>query len=221
MADFERARSLEQKEARIEEIKAAAESLFNEVPYHEITLSMIADRLSWTRANLYRYFKSKEEIFLDLDRDSMNRYYDLLMSSLPEGNDYPPDMVANIWATVISNSRMYIKYGLYQNAIIEKNVCESCYLKFKKAFYARSSEFGRRLSEMYGISSAVAMELQFAVYFHAIGKLYMCSLDAETMRMLKNLENSPRFPTMDFKESIRQFTLLCLENITVYQKRCS
>ncbi len=92
MADFERARSLEQKEARIEEIKAAAESLFNEVPYHEITLSMIADRLSWTRANLYRYFKSKEEIFLDLDSDSMNRYYDLLMSSLPEGNDYSPDM---------------------------------------------------------------------------------------------------------------------------------
>ena len=53
VGDFERARTSEQKEARMAEIKKAASDLFDEVPYSEITLTTIAKRLSWTRANLY------------------------------------------------------------------------------------------------------------------------------------------------------------------------
>ena len=57
------------------EIKKAASDLFDEVPYSEITLTTIAKRLSWTRANLYRYVSTKEEIFLDLIEDRMRAYY--------------------------------------------------------------------------------------------------------------------------------------------------
>ena len=39
MTDFVRARSEEQKQARMAEIKAAADELFCSVPYQEITLS--------------------------------------------------------------------------------------------------------------------------------------------------------------------------------------
>ena len=66
MTDFVRARSEEQKQARMAEIKAAADSLFNSVPYQEITLSTIAGKLSWTRANLYKYVTTKEEIYLEI-----------------------------------------------------------------------------------------------------------------------------------------------------------
>ena len=50
MTDFVRARSEEQKQARMAEIKVAADELFCSVPYQEITLSTIAGKLSWTRA---------------------------------------------------------------------------------------------------------------------------------------------------------------------------
>ena len=66
MTDFVRARSEEQKQARMAEIKAAADSLFNSVTYQEITLSTIAGKLSWTRANLYKYVTTKEEIYLEI-----------------------------------------------------------------------------------------------------------------------------------------------------------
>ena len=42
MTDFVRARSEEQKQARMAEINAAADSLFNSVTYQEFTLSTIA-----------------------------------------------------------------------------------------------------------------------------------------------------------------------------------
>lgn len=63
MSEFVRARSAEQKEARMEEVKRAADRLFSAKPYHDITLTTIAAELSWTRANLYKYVTSKEDIF--------------------------------------------------------------------------------------------------------------------------------------------------------------
>ena len=44
MTDFVRARSEEQKQARMAEIKVAADELFCSVPYQEITLSTIAGK---------------------------------------------------------------------------------------------------------------------------------------------------------------------------------
>ena len=83
MADFMRARSAEQKEARMEEIKRAADRQFLERPYHEITLTTIAEQLSWSRANLYKYVTTKEEIFLELAADKYREYFDALKAAFP------------------------------------------------------------------------------------------------------------------------------------------
>lgn len=40
------------------EIKTAADSVFGENPYSEITLTTIAQQLGWSRANLYKYFSN-------------------------------------------------------------------------------------------------------------------------------------------------------------------
>ena len=71
------------------EIKKAASDLFDEVPYSEITLTTIAKRLSWKRANLYRYVSTKEEIFLDLIEDRMCAYYADLDAAFKEGCSRP------------------------------------------------------------------------------------------------------------------------------------
>lgn len=70
MRAFERARSEEQKEIRVGEIVSAAERLFGELEFEQITLSAIAREARFTRSNLYKYFKTREEIFLQLlERD--------------------------------------------------------------------------------------------------------------------------------------------------------
>ena len=61
MTKFIRARNEGQKQERFEEIKAAGRKIFDEKPYSEITISDIAQKLSWSRANLYKYVSTKEE----------------------------------------------------------------------------------------------------------------------------------------------------------------
>ena len=70
MAEFIRARSSAQKEQRMQEIKRAANDLFHERRYHEITLKAIAEKLGWSHAALYKYVTTKEDIFLELCADA-------------------------------------------------------------------------------------------------------------------------------------------------------
>ena len=66
-----RARSEEQKEQRIAEILGATARLYNECSFEEITLVRIAKEAKFTRSNLYKYFNSKEEIFLEFLRQDI------------------------------------------------------------------------------------------------------------------------------------------------------
>ena len=49
MADYIRARSPEHKQERMDAIMAAADELFADRPYHQITMGTIAEKLGWSR----------------------------------------------------------------------------------------------------------------------------------------------------------------------------
>ncbi len=67
-------------EARREEILNACEELYRTVDFKDITVKDIADMTSLSRASVYNYFHTKEEIFLGL----LKREYDLWSASLFE-----------------------------------------------------------------------------------------------------------------------------------------
>lgn len=54
------------KEARREEIVSACEKLYKTLGFKEITMKEIGLETSFTRASIYNYFQTKEEIFLAL-----------------------------------------------------------------------------------------------------------------------------------------------------------
>lgn len=71
---WERARSDDQKAVRIQAIQDAAGDLFLNREYHSISLGLIAQRAGFTRPNLYRYYKTKEEIFLSILEKDLDRW---------------------------------------------------------------------------------------------------------------------------------------------------
>ena len=145
MADFIRARSAEQKEQRLEEIKGAARSQFQTHPYHEITLTTIADELGWSRANLYKYVTTKEEIFLLLAGDECASYFEALLAALPEGCGLAPDVVAEVWAGIANAHQEYFRLGDLLTTIIETNVTVERLARFKSGYYAHVSPMEERL----------------------------------------------------------------------------
>ncbi len=63
---FKRARSQEQINQRKTELLEAAEILLEEHGYDSVSLNMISKQAGITKASTYRYFESKEDIYLEL-----------------------------------------------------------------------------------------------------------------------------------------------------------
>lgn len=167
MADFIRARSDEKKEERLNEIKTAAETLFASAPYGEITLTTIAEKLGWSRANLYKYVTTKEESFLEIAKDKMTAYYTALLSAFPQGNNYSPEVIAEVWAGILNAHQDYMRYVSYLNPIIETNVTVERLAVFKKHYYAFTNTLSDRLAKMLSITQDAAYKLQLDILFFA------------------------------------------------------
>ena len=210
MAEFIRARSEEQKEQRMQEIKDAVDALFKEKPYHEITLTTIAEKLDWTRVNLYKYVSTKEEIFLELSADKRDIYYDALKAAFPEGCGYSMEVFAEVWAGILNAHREHLHYCDILSTIIETNVTVDRLAAFKKRYYNRVYEIADILSAHFGFSRDESYNILLNVHYHSVGIdsiMRWNPLVAEALA--KEHIEAPKF---DFKDNMKRFILMNLKS---------
>lgn len=211
VATFKRARSAEQKEARMEEIKQAAAELFATRPYHEITLTTIADKLTWTRANLYKYVTTKEEVFLSLAKDERDAYYDDLLSSFELGRIYSAPEAAEIWASVMDRNREFFRLHDLLFTIIETNVSLECLIDFKRGYYEQIETLSTRLSATTGVDAEQVEHLMNTLHYHAVGIVSNCCDLSQVREALAVLDVT--YQPVDFRAEMTAFTKMCLRSM--------
>lgn len=106
--EWERARTEEQKDTRIAEIVSATERLYEKYNYDEITFVLIAEEAEFTRSNLYKYFNSKEEIFLEFLKSDVQKISRELMRKYDSRRSYTVSEFTSIWVETISNNKRFI-----------------------------------------------------------------------------------------------------------------
>lgn len=130
--------SPERTAARREEIIDACEELYRKVPFKDITVGMIAECTTFTRASVYNYFKTKEEIFLAL----LQREYELWNVSLEailEGPVLDPAGFAEALASSLDDREQLLKIMSMNHYDTESNSRHANLVAFKR-------EYGRALS---------------------------------------------------------------------------
>ena len=208
MAEFIRARRPEQKEQRLDEIKGTVRRQFAKRPYHEITLTTIAVELGWSRANLYKYVTTKEEIFLLLTADECDAYFEALLAALPEGREFAPAEAADAWANVAAEHQEYFRLGDLLTTIVETNVTVERLMDFKRGYYAHVAEMREHLPQVIGIAPEHVETLLLAVYYHAMGLVSSCWSNPLIAEALRRLEIER--PETDFRAEMRDFVSMCL-----------
>ena len=203
MPDYIRARSDEHKEERLSQIKTATAELFDTSPYSEITLTTIAEKLGWSRANLYKYVTTKEEIFLEIAAEKMASYYNALLSAFPEGNNFTKNVITEVWAGILNANQDYMRYVSYLNPIIETNVTVERLAIFKKKYYDLAYAFCDRLSQMLSLAQEDAYKIQLDVLFYASSSAVSCYKNPLVQKALKQINITP--PPMDFYKDMKDF----------------
>lgn len=190
------------------EIKQAADELFHEKSYHEITLKGISERLGWSHAALYKYVGTKEDIFLELCADARGEYVSSLLAAYPSGCSYSHEVLAQVWTEQLNSHRDYLAYSDLLFTIIETNVSAERLAEFKRGYFEETDLLSKRFLENLGIEPDRAGQLFNSVLFHAVSINGWCAenpLVAEAME-IAGLEQ--RVP--DFKEEMRDFIEMCL-----------
>mgnify|MGYP001389457235 CR=1 FL=1 len=130
--DWQRATTDKQKDLRKMEIFEATLRLFKMHGYENVSFNMIAKEACFTKSNMYRYFKSKEDIFLNIFGEmfkTWQKHYVLELRKLNENESYA--IFAKTWVD------SYLKYPNFLDLIpllflsLERNSSYDQLLKFK------------------------------------------------------------------------------------------
>ena len=207
MADYIRARSPEHKQERMEAIMTAADELFQGQPYHQITMGAIAEKLGWSRSNLYKYAATQEEVFLALHSAKNRAWIDDLADELT-GAPLPAEEFARTWAEVTERHASFLRYQEIIIAIIESNVTLERLTRFKRDFAEMLPPITNVLARQCGISEDAATNLYLRLLYQAPGlwnHFHAAELTREAMHAagLPDTQGS-------FVEAYADFVELCI-----------
>ncbi len=209
MGNYIRARSPEQKQERMQAIMEAADALFQEAPYHQITMGTIAEKLGWSRSSLYKYAATQEEIFLALHSAKNRAWLTDLATALADA-PLQPDDFAHIWAQTTDGHADFLRYQEIIIAIIESNVTLERLTEFKRDFADMLAPVTDVLARQCGIDEQAATDLYLTLLYQAPGLYnhhHCTDLTREAMRAagLPPTEGS-------FADSYERFVGMCIQH---------
>lgn len=207
VADYQRARTAEQKAERMEAIMDAAESLFRDLPYHEINMGLIAKELGWSRSNLYKYAATQEEVFLSLHERAHRSYIGELVNALDAA---PADdaAFARTWAEVTARHPVFLRYQDILIAIIESNASLERLTEFKRSLLEMTGPLIEVLARQLEADPSQMRELYFRLLFQApnlYSHFHPVGRSAEAMR----LAGMP-VAVGTFEDAFADFCAMCL-----------
>lgn len=171
-----RARSDEQIEQRAGEILAAAARLYRENRFDEISLSMIAEEARFTRSNVYRYFDSKEDIFLELLQQDIAAWRQDIAKTF-DGWSGGSREFAEKWVHTLLKHRRLLQLFTILYTLLEPNATPEALTQFKQASAREIAQAAGLLADLLPFSTEEeAVEFVFAQSWLAIGAYPMLAL---------------------------------------------
>ena len=167
---FQRARTDQNKEKRWDEIIFSTIDLFKNTPYSKISLTDISKNTSFTRANLYQYVSSKEEIFLKIILKYFISWIDFLERETAEEKNINLDDFLSIWCNSVKKNKELFHLLILLKFVIEENVKLEALVKFKAELSIHFKSLQRIISKCFPkLSDKQVFQFFNAQYYMAVG----------------------------------------------------
>jgi AcrR family transcriptional regulator len=145
----QRARSSEQKSERRREILQAARALFQAKPFQAISMADVAGKAGMAKGTVFLYFKTKEQLFLELTALEFEALFDALDASLEghvrRGLTLGKARFMRVLQEVLGARLMLVRLIAIQHVILERNIGYAEARAFKLALARRVESTGALL----------------------------------------------------------------------------
>ena len=152
-----RARSLEEKSFRRQQILDAASALFAEVGYEGFSVALLASKAGIVKGTLYLYFKTREEVFLALYDQSLNRWSEKFIQQLPESLE-DRAFCELLYETAFGDP-LYVPLQARLEKVIEHNVSLDCLLLSKRNFLQQVDRIAAASADVLRLRNEQALEV--------------------------------------------------------------
>lgn len=157
---------------RKEEIVSACEKLYKTMSFRDITIKDIAKETTFTRASIYNYFETKEEIFLALYEKEYYIWNDDLEEILKSIKKFTKSSFADKIAKTLEKRVMLLKLMAMNNYDMEENSRLECLISFKVAYLKTISTFSKLLSKFNPLLSKKEIDDVIYMFYPFIYALY-------------------------------------------------
>jgi AcrR family transcriptional regulator len=151
-----RARSLEDKSFRRQQILDAAAALFQEVGYEGFSVALLANKAGVVKGTLYLYFKTREEVFLALYDQSLNRMSEAFIAQLTPGMS--DRAFCELLYEVAFGDSFYVPLQARLEKVIEHNVSVDSLIDSKRNFLKQVDRIATATATTIGLDHARATE---------------------------------------------------------------
>ena len=151
-----RARSLEDKSFRRQQILDAAAALFQEVGYEGFSVALLANKAGVVKGTLYLYFKTREEVFLALYDQSLNRMSEAFIAQLTPGMS--DRAFCELLYDVAFGNSLYVPLQARLEKVIEHNVSIDSLIDSKRNFVKQVDRIATATATTIGLDRTQATE---------------------------------------------------------------
>lgn len=157
---------------RKEEIVLACEKLYKRMSFRDITIKDIAKETTFTRASIYNYFETKEEIFLALYEKEYYIWNEDLKEILKSIKKFTKSSFADSLAKTLEKRVMLLKLMAMNNYDMEENSRLECLTSFKVAYLKTIDTFSKLLSKFNPLLSKKEIDDIIYMFYPFIYALY-------------------------------------------------
>ncbi|MFD9702637.1 TetR/AcrR family transcriptional regulator [Lentzea sp. NPDC059081] len=160
---FQRARTDEQRNERRRQILGAAAAMLTEMPVAELTLTALSRRVCLAKANVLRYFESREAVLLELLEAEIAEWIDAIEGEEVTGSVRERvDRLADLVATSLTARPVLCELISTQTTVLERNISTETAVRHKRvarAHFEASIRFAaQQLPELGDEGAGVLME---------------------------------------------------------------
>jgi AcrR family transcriptional regulator len=202
---FQRARQPKQIEQRREAILHFALVLFQKKGLENVTLANIADRAGMVKSNIYRYFDSREHIYLRVLQSQGAEWEKRVMPGLEalKGKGTVAK-VAQVITKAFLQSEEYSTLITVINPVLEKRLTPNHVIDFRSAFFERRKRFAQALAlALPDATFETIFPLTLHIFTHVAGLWPLCHPSPGSEKLLR--EPGLAHLNLDFEAEMARF----------------
>ena len=208
---FQRARQPKQIEQRQEAILEAALVLFQKKGLENVTLADIAENVGTVKSNIYRYFDSREHIYLRVLQRQASEWEKRVMPALEAlKRKGTAAKAAEVLTRSFIQSVEYSTLITVITTVLEKALSPALVIDFRAAFFARRKRLARALAAaLPDIDAEEILPLTLHIFTHVAGLWPLCHPSSESEKLLEDPEHAHL--NLNFEIEMTRFLLRLLK----------